>query len=125
LAVHLETVGLTSGWACFRGYLPDNPDRAFVIIETTGVVEETTFRMDYPRFQIRVRGAAFDDSAIQAHAQALFDELHTQTTIQGSGAAGADIVAVIGLNPPVLTDRDDRDRAIFSFNSRVLRATQS
>jgi len=79
LAARLLAAGVaggSTGWGLYRGYLPDEPDAAVAIFETGGPPPDTRAAVEYPSFQLRVRGPAEDYATARTRIEAVRAALH-------------------------------------------------
>lgn len=115
----LITAGLvTTGagdWKLMFGYLHDAPDRAVAIFEAPGGAPEQRWAIDYPDFQIQVRGKENDYPAVRAKLQAIFDLLHAgdveiNTTVSPPSGAFVYVYAVSSGPVPLGSDEKRRPR---------------
>lgn len=72
-------------WFIYKGYLQEGPDRAICLYETPGPAPEELWAIDYPDFQVRVRGKLDDYQAVRAKMQSVFFALHDQNAAIGAG----------------------------------------
>lgn len=99
-------------------------DRCIAIYETGGDPPEEGFAMDYPGFQIRVRGAPNASREARAKLQALFDLLHANEVPLNAGVSPPSATYVYcyavqsGAIPMGL---DERRRPHFVQNYRTMR----
>lgn len=85
----------TISWTIYKSLLPDRPDTAIVLTETSGEPPYGRFDAGRPTFQVRVRGARIDRStSAYSDARAKIEEikaaLHARaaSTLYGSYYAG-------------------------------------
>lgn len=115
---YLTEVDVLGDWTCFKSYMPDAPDRAMAIVEFSGESPETTMAVDYPAFQVRVRGSMADYSATRDHAEIVYRALHARELYAGTAEP---LVYVIARQQPFPVERDGRERITFAFNCRSMR----
>jgi len=116
-------VGGTTGWAFFKSFIPDSPDKAIVAFETGG--EPPDYQggaFVYPRFQIRVRGGARGYQAARVKWQEAFEVLHDGTLIDGnSSPPGAYVFCFAIQSGPIPLGDDGNDRPSLAVNFRTMR----
>lgn len=71
-------------WMIYQGYMQDAPDRAICLYETPGEAPLEAWDVDYPGFQVRVRGKADDYEQVRTKLQAAFTALHAQDALIGA-----------------------------------------
>ncbi len=71
-------------WQVFVGYLQDAPDRAICVYETPGEAPLEAWAIDYPGFQVRVRGAPDGYAEAREKMHQIFLALHANETAIGS-----------------------------------------
>lgn len=110
-------VGGSTGWGCYKGYMPATPDKAIVVVDTAGVdvdISDGT-KYDEVTFQLLGRGAEYGYEALQAKMQAAaFTALHDQDV---SG-----YVFIFATTPgPIPLGLDENNRPRMSWNFRAMR----
>lgn len=125
IATALETAGVAggaTGWALYKGILPDKPDKAVALYETPGAVPSAALALDFPGLQVRVRGPRRKEdtapySTTRAKIQEVFAALHTQ-----EASVGAGYVFIYAANSgPLSMGYDASDRLHLSLNFRILK----
>lgn len=102
-------------WKIFLGYMPESPNRCVCVYETPGLAPEARWEVDYPDFQVKVRGNAEDYQAVRAKLQAIFDFLHS-----GQADVGAAYVSIDAKNSgPLSLGQDEQKRPSLVQNYRV------
>ena len=111
--------GGDSGWALYKAFLPDQPDRAVAVFEVAGPAPETRMAIDYPRFQVRIRGEPHGYAVARARADLAVAALHA-----GEAALGAGWVYLHVSQSGVLpVGHDDRRRPALVLNFHAMRST--
>lgn len=123
IAAGLVTTG-SGDWKLMLGYLQDIPDRAVAVYEAPGGAPEQRWAIDYPDFQIRVRGRENDYPAVRAKLQAIFDLLHAgeaaiNTTVSPTGGEFVYVYAIS--SGPVPLGNDEKRRPHLSQRYRTLK----
>lgn len=126
-----------NGWVLYKGWLPDSTvlaDKAVALIETGGMPPSPgRIEVEYPTFQVKVRGGVLMQStgaylAARTEAEAIKTALHGLGPVQlpSSSAASAwyyrDIVA---LQSPAFVGMDAQQRPVFVCNYRADRSRTS
>jgi hypothetical protein len=115
----LGTNGLNPNAALFSLYVgkePDTPDNVITLYDTPGESPNPKWRLDYPRFQVRVRSKSYPtcyDKAEEVKSHLL--GLPSQT-ISGIRYVGVYVVIDTGF---LMTDQSNR--VIFTSTWRVIR----
>lgn len=118
-------VGGSTGWEISLSYLPPNPDKVIVLYETPGDPAEITkssdeTAYDFPGFQVRGRSSAFDYAALKTKMQEIFQALHQNEPVAGSGEKS--FVYIYSLNSTLLPlGLDSNDRPGATWNFRTMR----
>lgn len=107
----------TSDWMLYKGFMLDQPDRAICIYETPGTAPEEQFAIDYPDFQIRVRGNPNDYKSARHVIQRIFNALHAQETNIGA----AYVFCYAKQSGPMSMGRDEKMRPHLVWNYRVMK----
>lgn len=104
------------GWSIFIGNEPDEPDNTITIYDTPGEAPHPKFRLDYPRFQVRVRCRTYDAGwlKIEEVKSALLG-LPSQT-INGTIYEG-----IWAVTESAFLLRDGRNRSVFTSTWRIIR----
>jgi len=70
-----------TGWALYKSYQPNSPDKAVTILETGGVEPDQTegTAHTFPSFQTRVRGDNLGYEEARTKIQEVFDSLNNAT----------------------------------------------
>ncbi len=117
MLVAQSITGGATGWALFLGHLPPTPDKAVVIYETGGAASEVEFGLDYPTFQVMVRGEAGGYQAVRTKIQAIFEILHNSE----ENMPGSSYVNITGIqSAPLSLGRDETKRPQLSWNFRSI-----
>lgn len=130
IAAYLVTQGIgvatssASGYRVVKGFMPPNPDKVIGLFETGGAAPNRyPGDLDYPRFQVRVRGAAFGYSTARQKLWSVFTTLQAvdnTTTLNGWVYVSVEAVSdVIGF--PL--DSNNRPEVVMNF--RALRSRTS
>jgi hypothetical protein len=91
-------------------------DRAICLYDTPGEAPEEKWLIDYPSFQVRVRGQPNDYPTVRAKVQAIFNALHAQEMNIGTA-----YVFVYAKNSgPLSLGNDERRRVALVQNYRVM-----
>lgn len=117
----------SADWMIYRYNLPDATptgqaakpvaDRAICLYETPGRPPLEAWKIDYPGFQVRVRGTNFGWEEARNKIQAIFEQLHANEP-----ALGTDWVYFYGVGSgPMSLGRDTENRPSFVWNFRAMR----
>lgn len=124
VAAFLEGQPFTNGWAVFKSYMPETPDRAICIYEVPGQAPETTMAIDYPQIQVRVRGAPYEYKVTRDLLEDCYLVLHcgivADSTI--SPPSRAYVYCYARATGPVPLGNDHKDRPQFSQDYRLMRS---
>lgn len=113
--------GSLNGWVVSRAYEPPTPNRTVTLIEYPGEPPETTFAMDYPSFQVRVRSDPWAYEEARDEAETLYRLLHAATIAADVGVSPIGTVTIVAQQQPFPVDRDELDRDVIAFNCRSMR----
>lgn len=120
-ALIAASIGATDGvsdWMIFKGFMEDTPDRAIGLYETGGPAPEEGMQIDYPTFQVRVRGGANDYALARTTIQAIFAALQDADI-----ALGAVYVFCYAVQSgPLAMGRDEKRRPHLAQNWRTMKA---
>jgi predicted sugar kinase len=111
----------TVGTNIFKGQMPPAPDTCVAIIETPGREPEHHFgsngiAIEYPRVQIRCRGAQQDYATPAALAQTAY---RAMAAVANDVLNGTRYLSIDPLQAPFLIDRDPQNRLIVGFNAQL------
>lgn len=115
-----------NGWRLVKSYMPDStalPDKLVAIIETAGMPSEARTEVDFPGFQVLVRGSALQRassgySEARSEAQSIKNDLHAR----GNGPLGTTsgstqhYVGIWAQQDPFLVEYDAQGRPIIACN---------
>lgn len=109
--------GDTADWGIFIGAEPpDAPNNCITIYDTPGQAADPKFKLDYPRFQVRVRSVNYVAGFAKAEAcKAYLAALPSQTL------SGTLYVGIWNVIDTFLLRRDEKNRFIFVNDWRVIR----
>lgn len=116
VAAGIGAFGGTANWAIYIGSEPDTPNNVITLYDTPGTAPNPKFRLDEPRFQVRVRSHNYNDGfqkAIEVSAQ--LQGLPSQTF---NGTRYEGIWVVLETN---FLKADDEGRSIFVTTFRMIR----
>jgi len=114
----IATVGAATGWRLGIGRMLDQPDTQITIYDSPGEHPSPLWLLDYPYFQVMVRGSADGYQAARQKAQDCFDQLLgivPQTFTGGDRIDGITNVGTVGF-----IGADQLNRPLFSSNFRVI-----
>lgn len=109
------------GTTIFKGQMPATPDTCVAIIEYPGREPEHHFAsngiaVEYPRVQIRCRGAQQDYATPAALAQTAY---RAMAAVANTLLNGTRYLSIDPLQAPFLMDRDGQNRLIVGFNAQL------
>lgn len=125
--VDAGVVGGSSGWTCFKGFLPNAPDKTIGLFETMGeepeVIAEGSSEPAYvkPSFQVRGRGEAFGYEALRLKMKEVFDNLHESEPTPVTTGASQYIYCYAISSGPLPMGQDVNQRPQLSWNFRTMR----
>ncbi len=125
----LDTANLgTPETDLFAGALPPSPDTVTVLTEYGGVAPtmvqgQALPVIEYPRVQIRTRGAAYDYEAARLRIERVYQFLVARQHETVSG--GARYMAWLPVQTPFPIGQDDNHRWIFAVNVEVWKEVSS
>lgn len=129
IADYLSSGGIgTVGTDLFKGFMPETPDVAVVVVETGGRSPDramgagpggTTVAMEWPRVQVICRNTQFDYSAARSKAHDVFKLLEGMPTRTINGTAYFWGAAV---QSPFPIGRDDDARVLIGCNYDIAKA---
>lgn len=103
-------------WMIYQGYTQEAPNRAITIAEYPGPAPEETVAIDYPDFQVKVRGGEDDQQAARAKALDIYTFLH------GIEIAGF-VYIYAKTSGPLTLGQDENRRPAFTLNFRTMKST--
>lgn len=118
LALYLEQQGHgVRGTDLFVGHMPDEPDALLVLFETPGaaIVAALVDQVEQRSLQVRARASSYDDA--RAKAENVYELLHGKANVT---LGGGGFVLLEAKQPPFSLGRDQKQRAEWAFNLRVL-----
>lgn len=113
----LGAVESTTGWSITIGLLPASPDEAIVITKSGGEPPDPKWLLDFPHFQIRVRGAKGNYQGAQSKAQDIKDLL---LGIASQDVSGDRWVSLTMLSDIAFMGYDQNQRPNFTLNIRMI-----
>lgn len=115
VAQGVGTFGATSGWAIYIGIEPEDPDTVITLYDRPGDIANPKYSLDYPRWQIRVRGTPNSYVATHGKAKEIKDVL-LGLPPQNLGTTRYDGVFMVG--DIFYLQADEKGRPIFITNWR-------
>lgn len=114
----------SSPWMITKGYMPPKPDNVIGLFETGGRPPDPNQGLvDFPRFQVRTRGAAFNYSSARQKLWSIYTLLHgvdNGKTISGRYYVGIKAVSDVMGFP---LDTNNRPETIQNFEATRSRTT--
>jgi len=109
------------GTTIFKGQMPGTPDACVAVIETAGRAPEHTFgssgiETEYPRVQIRCRGAKNDYATPAATAQTAYVAM---AAVANQLLNGTRYLSIDPIQAPFLMDKDAQNRIVVGFNAQL------
>lgn len=117
VAAGIGTFEAASGWGIWIGKEPKQPDQAVVIARTGGLPPDPKWLLDYPTYQIRVRGAKGNYAQALSKAEDIKDVL---LGIDSQDINGDRLVSVTMTSDIGFIGYDENDRPHFSLNFRLI-----
>jgi len=127
----------TADWFIIQGFMPDaNPsktdgggltqDRIIAIYESPGEAPLERWAIDYPRFQVKVRGGEDKYQETRNKIADVFLALHANEEIMVAAPEGVTpfVFCYATHSAPVGMGRDDRNRFLMLYNFRTMRDRQ-
>jgi len=114
----IAVVGAATGWRLGIGRITDDPDTQIVIWDAPGEHPWPHVLLDYPYFQVMVRGAPDGYHDARQKAQDVYDELVGIYPITFSSGDRLDAITVVGTVGSV--GFDQRNRPLISANYRSI-----
>jgi len=111
------TFAATSGWSINLGKEPTGPHTTITLFNTGGSVPNPKWLLDYPSFQVRVRGAPGGYSAAWSKAAAVKDAL---LGIDSQDINGDRWVSVTMAGDINFIGMDQSNRPLFTLNFRMI-----
>lgn len=115
-----------TGWALFKGYVPETPNKCVVLSETGGFEPEDRSAIDYPTFQVFVRGEpiltanAYKDA--RERIELIYHALHEGDVPDGAFSPPTYFVYCLAIQSAALAlGQDNVERPRFSQNFKVMR----
>jgi hypothetical protein len=124
IADFLEDAGVgTVGTTIFKGQMPATPDACIAVIETAGREPQHTFgsngiAIEYPRVQVRFRGAAQDYATPAALAQTAYAAM---AAVANQSLDGTLYHSIDPIQPPFLLEKDAKNRLVIGFNAQLMK----
>src|SRR5690606_5849257 len=113
----IGTFEAASGRGIWIGKEPHQPDQAVVITRTGGLPPDPKWLLDYPKYQIRVRGAKDNYAQALSKAEDIKDVL---LGIDSQDINGDRLVSVTMTSDIAFIGYDENDRPHFSLNFRLI-----
>lgn len=113
-----QNTSSSADWFIYRGYMADQQDRAICLYETPGRPPLEAWAIDYPGFQVKVRGQReVDYQAVRDQIQAVFQALHANETLLGN----AWVYFYATASAPLSLGLDEKKRISMVWNFRAMR----
>ena len=131
IAQAVGVAGTTASWSVFKGWEPETPDQSISIFETGGREnqphDDSLYGMlDFPTFQVRVRGAGQDFSTGYPAARAKIAAARTALERLSPGTVlGRYYCQVTANGEPISLGHDASHRPRFTLNFTALRSRSS
>lgn len=103
-------------WAIHLGHMPDSQDQAIGITELPGLQPETKWKIDYPSFQVVVRGAPYEYDVARTKIQDVFNALHNEDSTTFPGSAYINVLGATSGPTSLGIDEQNRPRLAWTFN---------
>lgn len=104
-------------WQVFVGYMQATPDRAICVYETPGEAPLERWAIDYPSFQIKVRGKPDDYDAVRQKFQDIFLALHANESNIGT----VFVYCYARQSSPTPMGQDENRRPSLVWNFRTMK----
>lgn len=114
----IAVVGAATGWRLGIGRMLDDPDTQIVIWDSPGEHPQPHLLLEFPYFQIMVRGAPDGYQAARQKAQDVYDHLLGIYPITFSGGDRLDAITIVGTIGSV--GFDQKNRPLLSTNYRTI-----
>jgi hypothetical protein len=115
--------GTTASWTVFKDHEPESPDQVFTLFETQGLPNQPHEGnlLDFPRFQVRVRGTSYGYAAARTKLAA------ARTAIEGMTGvfSGRYYCQVTADGEPSSLGQDQNHRPRIVMNFTALRSRSS
>jgi hypothetical protein len=107
----------TTGWGIYIGKHPKTPDSVIVIASSGGFAPDPKWLLDFPTFQIRIRGnkGGYQEATLKAK-----DVKDTLLGLPSQDVNGDRWVSVRMLSDNTLLGYDENDRPMFSMNFTLI-----
>jgi len=119
----VNNVPEVAGYGIQKSYKSNSPDRQIVIYETLGdLPPETTMDVDYPSFQVQIRGQKFDYPATRTVAFAIYRALQTTSLVDLDVSPPSYYVYCYATQSGLMhIGNDQNERPEFVLNYRTMR----
>ncbi|MFN3925041.1 MAG: minor capsid protein [Pseudarthrobacter sp.] len=108
-----------TGWILAKSYLPPDPDKVVLLVETGGAPPGTRITADFPTFQVRVRGEPHGYEEARTKLGEIQGVLHKAQGVLG----GAYFVFVLAATGPLDLGIDRQtNRPEIAQNYRAMRS---
>jgi len=101
----------------FLNELPDTPNNATAVIDSSGGVVDNEVPVRNKRVQILVRNTDYETG--HNLAESIFQLLHQQKDTFTFGAGSVDVMTIFAIDEPYPIGQDDNNRHIFSTNYAI------
>lgn len=110
-------------WAIHLGRMPDDQSQVISIVELPGGQPETVWQVDYPSFQIHVRGKPYEYDIARTKIQAVFNALHNEDSTTSPGTfPGTAYINVLGATSgPIALGEDEHFRPVLAWTFNVIK----
>lgn len=106
-------------WRLRAGYIQANPDRSLCVYEAGGLPPEAGQPVDYPKFQVRGRGAPDDYLALRQKMQDVYNLLHACNAPVLLGSTYVYCYAM--QSGPLPLGQDENRRPSMAWNFRIMK----
>lgn len=117
VAAGVGVFAATSGWSIAVGKQPDAPNTVVTVVRTGGTAPSPKWLLDFPKLQVRVRGAPGDYQGAVAKAQAVKEALLGLPSQDLSGDRWVSVTMASDINT---LGWDESNRPMFSLNFSLI-----
>lgn len=116
-SIGVSDTASTDEWAIHLGHMPDSQDQVIGIMELPGDQPESNWKIDFPSFQIIVRGKPYEYDIARTKIQDAFNLIHNEDTVFPSA-----YVNVLGTtSAPLSLGQDENKRPLLAWTFNVIK----